>query len=161
MTALEKIKSLLEQNDIGYKEYHHKPVRTSEEADELRPDYTLAQGAKALIIKAKIGNKRSFVMLVLPADRKIHSKSVRRMLKCKSFSFASEEEVIDVTDGVLPGGVPPFGNLFGLEVYVDKALSENKEIIFNAGDRSISIAMKYYDYERLIKPNLDDFADNQ
>ena len=155
MTTLEKIKELLIENNIPYKEFRHKPVRTSEEADEVRPEYKLCQGAKAIIITAKFKeNRRGVFMLVLPADRHIDSKKVRKILRCKSFSFTSEEEVIEITNGVLPGGVPPFGNLFGLKVLVDPSLSSNEEIIFNAGEKKVSIAMKFKDYERLVSPQL-------
>ena len=59
-----------------------------------------------------------------------------------------------MTKGVLPGGVPPFGNLFDLEVIVDPKLLENEKIIFNAGDRCFSIAMKSKDYTTLISPTI-------
>jgi len=159
MNALKKIKSLLKEKNIQYKQFHHKPVCTSREADEVRPDYTMQQGAKAIIIKARINSQKRYLMLVLPGDRRIDSKKVKNILKCKEFSFASEDEVIEVTSGVIPGGVPPFGNIFDIPVYVDPLLSENEEIIFNAGDRSVSIAMKYRDYEKVVNPIISDFAE--
>lgn len=160
MNTLIGIKKLLEENNVKYQEFHHKPVRTSQEADDVRPDYTMKQGAKALIIKARLNGDKKYFMLVLPGDKRIDSKRAKKMLKCKSFSFASEDEVVSITDGVLPGGVPPFGNLFKLPIYVDQTLSENDEIIFNAGDRSVSIAMKYSDYECVVDPNISDFVEN-
>jgi len=160
MNALKEIQKLLKENDIQYREFHHKPVRTSQEADDVRPDFTMQQGAKAIIIKARIGKGKKFVMLVLPGDKRIDSKKTKKMLNCKSFSFASEDEVIEITNGVIPGGVPPFGNLFDLPVYIDPTLSENETIIFNAGDRSVSIAMKYRDYERIVEHQIPDFIEN-
>lgn len=155
MTVLENIRKLLENNNIQFKEFKHKPVRTSEEADSIRPEYSSSQGAKALILSVKYSkDNRKMIMVVLPGDKRIDSKKLRKLLSCQSFSFASEDEVVKVTNGVLPGGVPPFGNLFGLKVYVDPSLSENEEIIFNAGDRSVSIAMKYTDYENLVNPEI-------
>lgn len=159
MSVFEKIKSLLQKDGISFEEFHHKPVRTSQEVDEVRPDYTLSQGAKAIIIKARFKAKgKGYFMLVLPGDKRIDSKKVRKMLSSQSFSFASSDEVKEITDGVLPGGVPPFGNLFDLDVYVDPSLGEHNEIVFNAGDRSVSIVMKYEDYIRLVNPNIIDFT---
>ena len=59
-----------------------------------------------------------------------------------------------LTNGVQPGGVPPFGNLFGLEVVVDPQLLQNEKIVFNAGDRSFSVGMKSADYQRIVAPRI-------
>ena len=56
--------------------------------------------------------------------------------------------------GVEPGGVPPFGNLFALRVIADPTLFENEKIIFNAGDRGFSVAMRSEDYRRLVNPEV-------
>lgn len=97
--------------------------------------------------------------MVLPGNNRLDSKKVRKTLNAKSFSFASRDEVLDITEGVKPGGVHPFGNLFGLEVFVDKSLSENKEIILNAGDRSVSIALDYQHFLNSIQPEVASFTE--
>jgi Ala-tRNA(Pro) deacylase len=160
MSTLEKIKELLDKNEIQYKEFHHEPVRTSEEAQRKRPEYSLSQGAKAIIISAKFtGGERKFIMIVIPANERIDSAKTRKILLCKKFSFAKESEVVEVTQGVEPGGVPPFGNLFDIDVYVDQTLRDNNEIIFNAGDRSVSIVMNYKDWEKIVKPAIVDIIE--
>lgn len=63
-----------------------------------------------------------------------------------------------LTDGVEVGGVPPFGNLFGLKVIADRRLFENEKIVFNAGDRRFSIAMRSSDYKRLVDPDIADIT---
>ena len=70
--------------------------------------------------------------------------------------FATEEEVDEITHGIKPGGVPPFGNLFGIQVITDPALFRNETIIFNAG-RTCSIAVKSVDYKRLVEPMVASF----
>lgn len=130
----------------------HEAVRTSEEAAKLRPGYTLQQGAKAIIIRAKIPNQgKKFLMLVMPADQKFDSAKVKKLTGAKDLRFATEAEVEEITDGVKPGGVPPFGNLFGLEVISDFTLYQNEKIIFNAG-RTSSIGILSADYKRIIAP---------
>jgi Ala-tRNA(Pro) deacylase len=161
VNPFDKLKKYLIEHDVLYKEFHHAPVRTSEEAAALRPNYTLSQGAKALIIEAKYSNsEKKYCMFVLPADKRINSKKIKKILHCKSISFASEAEVVKITYGILPGGVHPFGNLFNLPVYTDPLLGENEEIIFNAGDRSISVALKYRNFVDLVKPVLVSFIQN-
>lgn len=150
---VKKIKTLLEDNHCRYEVFEHAPVRTSKEAAALRPDYTLEQGAKALIVRVKPAPEdRKFVMLIMRASDRFDDEKVKRLLTIKDIRFATEDEIKEITDGVLPGGVPPSGNLFNLPVYADEKLFTNEKIIFNAGDRSVSIAMKSEDYKKLVKP---------
>lgn len=152
----QQITDLLRQHDCWFEEFEHQPVRTSEEAAKLRDGYTLQQGAKAIIIRAKVPNTgKKFVMLVMPGDRKFDSPKVKLVLRAKDIRFATEDEVEELTKGVKPGGVPPFGNLFNLEVISDKTLYGNEKIVFNAG-RTTSIGMKSADYKKLVQPVVSD-----
>jgi Ala-tRNA(Pro) deacylase len=152
--VVKKITDLLTEHSVPFRTFEHAPVRTSEEAAALRPEFSMHQGAKALIVRAKKEGEPFFVMLVFPADLKFDSKKVKALLGAKSVSFATEEEVGRLTDGVQIGGVPPFGNLFGLPVYADELLFGNTEIVFNAGDRSFSVALASADYRDLVQPIL-------
>lgn len=148
-----QITDLLDENNMWYETFEHEPVRTSEEAAETRPGYTLSQGAKAIITRVKIPNAgKKFVMLVMPADQKFDSTKVKDYFKAKDLRFAMENEVERITSGVMPGGVPPFGNLFDLLVVADTSLFENEKIVFNAGDRSFSVAVNSEDYKKLVQP---------
>ncbi len=150
----EKIKNLLQENHCWFETFKHEPVRTSEESASVRTGYSLHQGAKAMIIQIKEAGGRRFVMLVFPADFRFDNNKVRASLNTKDIRFATEEEVCSITAGVEPGGVPPFGNLFGLEVIADPKLFENEKIIFNAGDRRFSIAIKSEDFKKLVDPKV-------
>jgi prolyl-tRNA editing enzyme YbaK/EbsC (Cys-tRNA(Pro) deacylase) len=95
-------------------------------------------------------------MAVIPGDKRFDNDKIKAILAAKDIRFATEEEVLEITKGVELGGVPPFGNLFGLEVFVDRTLLNNEKIVFNAGDRRFSIAMLSYDYQKLVEPKLVD-----
>lgn len=153
-----QILDLLTKGDYWHETFNHEPVRTSEDAAKIRDGYTLQQGAKAIIVRAKIPNEgKKFVMLVMPADRKFDGSKVKQVLGTKDIRFATEEEVTAVTDGVKPGGVPPFGNLFGLEVVSDPSLYDNEKIVFNAG-RTTSTAMRSEDYKTLVQPRVEEIV---
>lgn len=153
--VVKKIINLLNKNSCWFETFEHEPVRTSEEAAKIRTGYTLHQGAKAMIVRVKNNElDKKFVMLVFPADFKFDNNKVKRALGIKDIRFATEEEVSSITGGVKLGGVPPFGNMFGLEVIVDPKLLENEKIIFNAGDRCFSIAMKANDFRVLVNPKI-------
>jgi len=150
--VVKQIITLLEDNKIKYQTFEHQPVRTSEEAAGIRTGFVLSQGAKALIVRVKKAGQKKFLMLVVPGDKRFDKQKVSSLLGTKDIRFASEEEVGEVTGGVQVGGVPPFGNLFGLEVFVDQGVLKNEKIIFNAGDKRFSIAIKSLDYKNLVKP---------
>jgi Ala-tRNA(Pro) deacylase len=152
--VVEAIKLVLDTAKISYQSFEHEPVRTSEEAAQVRPEYSLAQGAKSLLVRVKKEGKRYFIQVVVPGDKKFDPKKLGKVIGTKDIRFAYEDEVKEVTGGVVPGGVPPFGNIFGLTVYVEQTLLDNDEIIFNAGDRRYSIAMKSADYLNVVKPEV-------
>lgn len=156
--TVEKIENLLRQYKASYAKFEHEPVRTSEEAAAVRPEYSLSQGAKALIVRIKKNGEKFFVMIVVPGNKKFNSAKARSVLGANDIRFATPEEVGEITGGVMPGGVPPFGNLWNLPVYADRALFENDEIIFNAGDRSVSIALGVRDYESAVRPHIEDLV---
>lgn len=149
-----QILQILEQDGAWHEHFSHAAVRTSEEASRLRPGYDMRQGAKALIVRARLrGGDRRFIMLIVPGDARFNSAKTKAALDAKDLRFATPEEVADLTDGVEPGGVPPFGNLFGLSVVADPSLFSNDTIIFNAS-RTHSIAMRAADYRRLVNPEV-------
>ena len=152
----QQITTLLDQNGYWYETFEHEPVRTSEQAARTRPGYTLRQGAKAIIVRVKqAGVPNRFVMLVYPGDQRFNNDKAKQLLNAKDIRFGTEQEVVDLTGGVEPGGVPPFGNLFGLEVIADPTLFENQRIVFNAGDRRFSVAMLSADYKKLVNPRIE------
>ena len=154
-SAAKQITNLLTTNNCWFETFEHEPVTTSEEAAKVRTGYTLHQGAKALIIRIKKSETdKKFIMLVIPADLKFDGKKVKEIFNAKDIRFATREEISDLTNGIQIGGVPPFGNLFNFEVVADPKLFKNKKIIFNAGDRCFSVAMKSEDYKKLVNPRV-------
>lgn len=155
----EQIQRILKDHDVWFETFEHEPVRTSEEAAGVRHGYGLSQGAKALIVRViPVSGEERRLMLVVPGDKRFSGSKVKKLLDARDVRFASPEEIAEVTGGVQVGGVPPFGNLFGLEVIVDPSLLANEKIIFNAGDRSFSIAMKSEDYKKVVNPRVEEIV---
>lgn len=152
-TVFERLRQWLTERQVSFETLEHEPVFTSAEAARVRGT-TLASGAKALVCKAD----GSFVMLVMPADRKLSSKRLRATRSWKSLRFADRDEVQRVT-GLEPGSIPPFGSLFGLATLCDPSLSEQATINFNAGDHALSISMRWEDYLRVEQPELVELSE--
>lgn len=158
--VIEKIKSILMEHGVAFDTFEHEPVRTSEEASKVRTGYTIDQGTKALIVRViERGGVKKFVMLVVPGNKKFDPKKVKAATGFTDIRFATEDEVGRITEGVLPGGVPPFGNLFNLHVFADSTVFNNERIIFNAGDRRYSIGMPSKDYKDIVKPVVVDIIE--
>ena len=149
MSVFSKIKELLEGKE--YQIMEHEAVYTSEQAAQVRGT-DLQQGAKALVLKTKDG----FVMAVISGSKRMDMKKLKKIVGSKKLELAKPEQVKELTDCDI-GSVPPFGNLFNLDVYVENSLLENDIIAFNAGSHTKSIKMKAADYEDIVKPMVDEF----
>ncbi|MBI2193299.1 MAG: hypothetical protein HYU36_15090 [Planctomycetes bacterium] len=147
----ERILALLDQAKVTYHLIEHPPVFTSTEAAQVRGTRP-EQGAKALVVKAE----NDYHLLLLPGNRKADNRRVRQMLASRHLRFAGRDELLQLT-GCLPGSVPPFGNLFGLKVWMDEALGRCEHLAFNAGSHTVSIRMKTSDLIRLTQASMDSF----
>src|SRR3954462_13919751 len=150
--VFDRLHQRLQDSGRPFSVLRHEPVFTSEQAAAVRGT-PLASGAKALVVRAG----EDFVLLVLPADRKLDSRNARTGLGVKNVRFASREEVEQLT-GLQPGSIPPFGSLFGLKTYCDPALGGNPSINFNAGDHAISVQMAYADFAAVEQPTPADLT---
>jgi Ala-tRNA(Pro) deacylase len=151
-TVTERLEELLQAAEVEYQRLEHAPVFTSEEAARVRGTPPEA-GAKALVVRAD----ERHAHLVLPGDRRVDNARVRALLGTRKVRFVTAEELLELT-GCVPGAVPPFGNLFGIPVLVDAALTHCEQIAFNAGSNAVSIIMRCDDFVRLSGARVERFA---
>jgi Ala-tRNA(Pro) deacylase len=125
--------------------------------------FTATSVAGAAHIKGKEMAKTVVVNLdgqlalaVVPADRKVDLERLRQATGAVSAELADEREFIGDFPECEPGAMPPFGNLYGMPVYVEPHLAADPEIAFNAGSHTELIRMSYKDFERLAHPKLVD-----
>ena len=147
-----RLVAALDKADIGFVHTHHPPVFTSTDAASARGT-SLHSGAKALILKGG----EDFRMAVMPADMSLDSSAFRKLMGSKRLRFATKEEVYALTS-LMPGSIPPFGSLFGLETLCDIHLGENDRINFNAGSHTESLQMTYEAYLSFESPRIAQFA---
>ena len=50
--------------------------------------------------------------------------------------------------------MPPFGNLYGMDVFVAESLTEDKEIAFNAGSHTELMRLPLEDFLTLVNPKV-------
>lgn len=148
-----KLKKFLDENKVGYQVAAHPEVYT---AQEIAAAMHVPGKELAKVVMVKAGE--SFVMTVLPASWRIDMTKLRETLKTKDIRLATEDEFKSLFPDCEPGAMPPFGNLYGIDVYEDKSLTEDEEIFFQAGNHIESVKMRYKDFERLVKPKVADFG---
>lgn len=150
---IQKLKEFLDSNKIKYITVKHSSAYTAQEvaASAHIPGKELA---KSVLIK--IDGKMA--MAVLPASDKVDFDLLKSVMSGENVRLAYEQEFMDKFPDCEVGAMPPFGNLYGLEVYVSKSLTENEEIAFNACSHSEILKMNYKDFEKLVKPKILDFS---
>jgi Ala-tRNA(Pro) deacylase len=153
MTVLKRLKDYLEKNQVSFEVGYHQRLYTAQEiaAAEHVPGKELA---KVVMVKAD----GKMVMLVLPASFRVDMGKLKEILKSKKLEKAKEEEFQDLFADCEVGAMPPFGNLYNLDVWVDQVLTEDEDIVFNAGSHVETLKIKYRDYARLVNPKVSQFS---
>jgi Ala-tRNA(Pro) deacylase len=100
----------------------------------------------------------NMLMLVLPASHRADMAKVAAALGAREVWLTDEHEFSAVFRDCDIGAMPPFGNLYGVPVYVDRTLTERAMIVFQAGTHTDTIRMAYADYARLVKPKVLDIV---
>jgi Ala-tRNA(Pro) deacylase len=94
------------------------------------------------------------VMLALPANRNANLAKAAAVARSKDLRLAREDEFATAFPDCEVGAMPPFGNLYGIPVYVDSELAEDETIVFNAGTHEDSVHMKFADFRQLVEPTM-------
>jgi Ala-tRNA(Pro) deacylase len=148
-----KLKEYLNSHQIKYLSIQHSPAYTAQEV-AASAHVSGRDFAKTVIVKIE----GAPAMVVLPANRKVVLSDLREVLGAEKAQFATEEEFQNLFPDCEVGAMPPFGNLYGIEVYVAPSLAEEAEIAFNAGTHTEIIKMAYRDFEQLVKPKVVNFT---
>ncbi len=144
---LTKIKEFLDEHNIKYTIIKHSAAYT---AQEIAASAHISGKELAKTVMIKIEGK--IAMAVLPASFKISFDQLKSALNVENVRLAYEQEFSNKFPDCEVGAMPPFGNLYGMEVYVAESLADDEEIAFNACSHTELIRMNYIDFEELVKP---------
>jgi Ala-tRNA(Pro) deacylase len=140
MTIASKLKAHLETHSVDYELIPHPHTESSMETAAAAhvPGDRLA---KAVIVK----DGDDYLMVVVPSDYHVHLGALHRNLG-REVGLATEPELTTLFPDCDEGAVPAIGAAYGLKTMVDKALLEQPEVFFAAGD-----------HEQLVRVSADQF----
>ena len=147
------LKEFLDREGVKYVTIRHSLAYTAQEiaASAHIPGKELA---KTVVIKLD----GRMAMAVLPAIHSVDLERLKQVTGAGKIELAAEAEFKDIFPGCDIGAMPPFGNLYEMDVFVEDSIAQNDEIAFNAGSHTELIKMAYKDFERLAKPKIERFS---
>lgn len=150
---VQKLKAFLNENNVKYVTIKHSMAYTAQEI-AAKAHVSGKNFAKTVIIKVD----GKMAMTVLPASYQVDFEILQEIFGTKKVELATEEEFKYLFPDCEIGAMPPFGNLYDMEVFVAESLAEDEKIAFNAGNHTEMIKLEYADFERLVKPRVFKFS---
>lgn len=144
---IKKLKAYLDENNVKYVTIRHSRAYTAQEI-AAKAHVSGKEVAKTVIIKVE----GKMAMAVLPASYQVDFKLLKQLFGTQQVTLASEAEFMYFFPDCEVGAMPPFGNLYDMEVYVAETLAEDEQIAFNNGSHTEMLKMSYEDFERLVQP---------
>ncbi|UCD34620.1 MAG: YbaK/EbsC family protein, partial [Nitrospiraceae bacterium] len=141
--AVAKLKEFLDSNNVKYNTIMHEPSFTAQEI-AAAAHVSGKELAKTVLVKMD----GTMTMIVLPASSRLDLGLLRKVAGVQKVELAREQEFESRFPDCDLGAMPPFGNLYGMDVLVDDQLTRDKEIAFNAGSHSELIRLAYKDFEK-------------
>ncbi|MCX6138562.1 MAG: YbaK/EbsC family protein [Ignavibacteriales bacterium] len=146
---LQRLKVFLDSHQIKYIVIMHSPAYTSLEIAALA-HIPGKEVAKSVIVNAD----GKMLMVVLPASHMVDFNLLSVFTGAKNVELAGEQEFKHLFPECELGAMPPFGNLFTMDVLVSETLAEDEMIAFNAGTHKELVKMTYRDFVQLVQPKV-------
>jgi Ala-tRNA(Pro) deacylase len=153
MSIPKHISEFLDSQHIAYQHCIHSPAYTAQGIAHTQ-HISGKEIAKVVMVMAD----SKMVMAVLPGSRRIDLALLRRLLNAGTIRLATENEFRDFFPDCELGAMPPLGNLYHLEVWMDESIKPHPTMVFNAGNHAETIQMSYFDFERLVQPHVGNFS---
>jgi Ala-tRNA(Pro) deacylase len=153
MAIPSSISSYLERHGVQYSVLQH-PLAYSAQEEAAVTHVPGREWAKAVV--CIVDDQPT--LAVLPADHLVDLDRFRKACGGRSVRLATEAELRPLYSDCELGAMPPLGPLYKQPVMVDKRLTADPEIVFNAGSHREAIRMRYQDFERLVKPTIGEFG---
>lgn len=149
---VQTLRDFLNENGVKYVTISHSPAFTAQEIAALAH---IKGHDMAKTVMVKLDDEMA--MAVLPASYQVDLEALEEATGARRAAIATEQEFKGRFPQCEAGAMPPFGNLYGMDVYVDTELSADDEIAFNAGSHTELVRLAYDDFARLVRPRVLSF----
>jgi Ala-tRNA(Pro) deacylase len=153
MSIPRHICEFLDSQQIWYQYCTHSPAYT---AQGIAHAQHISGKELAKVVMVMAGNE--LVMAVVPANCRVDLGKLEQAKNAGNVRLATEEEFRNAFPDCELGAMPPFGNLYDVEVWVDDAFRSHSSLMFNAGTHAETIQMSFADFDRLVHPNFARFG---
>jgi Ala-tRNA(Pro) deacylase len=144
---IQRLREFLDSHHVRYFVISHSPAYT---AQEIAAAAHIPGMEMAKTVMVSIDGKMA--MVVLPASKQLDFELLRDLCGTRDVELAEEAEFSDLFPECEIGAMPPFGNLYGMKVYVDESMDDDLDITFNAGVHTELLRLSWADYKRLVSP---------
>lgn len=149
MSITKRLKEFLDASGVPYTHCTHHLAYTAQEVAAAQ-HVKGREMAKTVILRSE----KKFLLVVLPASYKVDIAALEKALPYPHIQLATEYEFAVLFPDCEVGAMAPLGNLYGLPVFVETLLTQDQEIVFNAGTHTDTIRMNYEDFDRLVQPTV-------
>lgn len=151
--GLDRLQSYLRQHGVCFTLRHHAYASGAQEV--AATEHVSGDSVAKPVVAVADGR---MVMVVVPASCVVLTSKLAGALGAAHVELAHEADLASVFADCEVGALSPFGNLYGLDVYVDQRLGRSRHMEIRAGTHTESIGITYADFERLVKPTVVDVA---
>jgi len=149
-----QISKFLDSQKVPYHSYTHSRAYTAQGIAQAQH----LSGKRLAKVVMVIADSNKLIMAVVPASHRVDLEQLRRALNTTWIRLATEEEFKDVFPDCELGAMPPLGNIYHLDVWMDESLQSHPTICFNAGTHAEIIEMSIADFDRLVQPRTASFG---
>jgi Ala-tRNA(Pro) deacylase len=154
MAIPSRIRDFLDSANIPYEELRHQTAFTGQEIA-----HTLHLSGKRCAKTVVLDGDGKPVMAVLPASNRLNLQDLRAAMEVTRLEMLPESELIKLFPDCERGAIPPLGRLYGMNVWVDRSISDSEQIVFCAGTHEDCIRMRYSDFAKLAMPRVSRFSE--
>jgi Ala-tRNA(Pro) deacylase len=154
MAVPQRIRDYLDSQNVPYETLRHSQAFTAQEVA-----HSLHVSGKKCVKAVVASGDGKLVIVVMPASHRLNIQELKSALKANQLEMLLESELVDLFPDCDLGAVPPLGNLYGIEVWVDRAVANAEKILFCAGTHEDCIRMRYSDFAKVARPYLGHFSE--
>lgn len=145
--------ALLEREAAVFRVVEHAPEGRTELIARIRGN-RLEQAIKSIVVQVRMTRKDNrYCLANVPGHRRVDLGAIRTYFGASSVAIADRAKAEALT-GCVTGAIPPFSFNPELQLLADPLVTDNEEVVFNAGRLDRSIFMRADDYVRIAMPQL-------